>query len=554
MSISDRDDKYRILVEHSVVGVYIISEGKFTYVNERLASIFSYRSEEIIGMSPLDLTHADDKDIVELNGKKRLSGKVNSIEYSFKGITKDGKSKYIHVFGTMSEVDGNKSIIGTLIDETEKQLVNNELTRLANYDSLTGLFNRHYFNLQFEHIMKQATRHNNKLALILFDIDNFKRINDSLGHKAGDVVLIKTAEIVKKVLRDSDSFYRIGGDEFTVIMENFHSTNEVQILIGRIQEALKTSIEVDELSFHISLSIGISIFPEHGADIDTLQKSADIAMYQAKKDGKNRASIFAKNSGSSSKIIELENELYEGLDRGELEIYLQAQVDLKTEKLLGAEALVRWNHPSRGILTPNIFLPLAQEMGLLYKLDLIMIENTYILLEKYDKLGILNFTISVNISNALFHHQRFFSIMQKFQQRYSYLCQYMQLELTEDILMVDNKHAIKIIKSLQLIGYKLAIDDFGTGYSSFSHLKMMPIDELKIDRAFIRDIAEDEKDRAIVEAIVNLGHTLNLRVLAEGAEKREQVELLKEMGCDVVQGYYYSKPITVPEFETKWLL
>jgi len=554
MSIADRDDKYRILVEHSVVGVYIITEGKFTYVNDRLASIFSYSSEEIIGMSPLDLTHEDDKNIVALNVKKRLSKRKSSIEYSFKGITKDGIIKYIHVFGTLSEVDGSRSIIGTLIDETEKQLANNELTRLANYDSLTGLFNRHYFNLQFEHIMKQAKRHNNKLALILFDIDNFKRINDSLGHKAGDTVLIKTAEIVKKVLRDSDSFYRIGGDEFTVIMENFHATNEVHILVGRIQEALKTSIEVDELSFHISLSIGISIFPEHGADIDTLQKSADIAMYQAKKDGKNRASIFAKNSGSSLKIIELENELYEGLERGELEIYLQAQVDLKTEKLLGAEALVRWNHPSRGLLTPNIFLPLAQEMGLLYKLDLIMIENTYLLLEKYDKLGILNFTISVNISNALFHHQRFFSMMQKFQHRYSYLCQYMQLELTEDILMVDNKHAIKIIKSLQLIGYKLAIDDFGTGYSSFSHLKMMPIDELKIDRAFIRDIAEDEKDRAIVEAIVNLGHTLHLRVLAEGAEEKEQVELLKEMGCDVVQGYYYSKPIRVEEFEKKWLL
>ena len=554
MGILNSDDKYRILVEHAVVGVYIIYEGKFTYVNDRLASIFAYDSDEVIGMSPLELTHEDDRDTVQSNATKRLDGEIDSIEYSFKGITKDGESKYLHVFGTIFEVDGKKSIIGTLIDETEKKLASNELSRLVNYDSLTGLFNRHYFNLQFEHIMKQATRHNNKLALILFDIDNFKRINDSLGHKAGDIVLIKTAELVKNVLRDSDSFYRIGGDEFTVIMENFNSTNEVKILIARIQESLKTSIEVDNLSFHISLSIGVSIFPEHGVDIDTLQKSADIAMYQAKKDGKNRCSIFANDSGSSSKILELEDELYEGLDRGELEIYLQPQIDLKTEQLLGAEALVRWNHPKRGVLTPNSFLPLAQEMGLLYKLDLIMIENTYLLLEKYDKLGLLNFSISVNISNALFHHQRFFSIMQKFQQRYSYLCQHMQLELTEDILMVDNNHAIKIIKSLQLIGYKLAIDDFGTGYSSLSHLKMMPIDELKIDRAFIQDIAKDERDRAIVEAIVNLGHTLKLKVVAEGAEDREQVELLKKMGCDIVQGYYYSKPMSVEDFETKWLL
>jgi len=554
MSISKNDDKYRILVEHAVVGVYIICNGKFTYVNDRLASIFAYESDEIIGMNPLELTHEDDRETVQSNATKRLAGEIDSIEYSFMGVTKDGKSKYLHVFGTMLEIDGEKAIIGTLIDETEKKLASDELSRLANYDSLTGLFNRHCFNLQFEHIIKQANRNNNKLALILFDIDNFKRINDSLGHKAGDIVLIKTAELVKNVLRGSDSFYRIGGDEFTVIMENFNSTNEVKILIERIQEALKTSIEVDDLSFHISLSIGVSIFPEHGVDMDTLQKSADIAMYQAKKDGKNRCSIFANDSGSSSKILELEDELYEGLDKGELVIYLQPQVDLKREELVGAEALVRWNHPKRGVLTPNSFLPLAQEMGLLYKLDLIMIENTYLLLEKYDKLGLLNFSISVNISNALFHHQRFFSIMQKFQKRYSYLCQHMQLELTEDILMVDHNHAIKIIKSLQLIGYKLAIDDFGTGYSSLSHLKMMPIDELKIDRVFIQDIDKDERDRAIVEAIVNLGHTLKLKVVAEGAEDKEQVRLLKEMGCDIVQGYYYSKPMSVEEFETKWLL
>jgi len=547
------DDKYQVMVENALVGIYIICDNKFTYVNKRLALITGYSQEELIGMSPLTLVHEDDMQRVTLNIQRRLAMHKDAMEYSFKGVSKSGEVRYARVFGTAVEMEDKKAIIGTLIDETEKTVINNELKHLANYDSLTGLFNRYYFNLQFEHIMKQASRHGNKVALILFDIDNFKRINDSLGHKAGDSVLIKTAELVQEVLRSSDSFYRIGGDEFTVIMENFHSVNEVEILIKRIQKALKTSIEVDELSFHISLSIGISIFPEHGEDIETLQKSADIAMYQSKKDGKNRVSIFAKDSGSSSKILELEDELYEGIDRGELEVYLQPQIDLQTNKLLGAEALVRWNHPTRGLLAPAAFLPLAQEMGLLYKLDLIMIENAYLLLDKYDRDGVLDFTISVNVSNALFHHQRFFSIMQKFQQRYTYLCQHMQLELTEDILMVDNSHAIKIIKSLQLIGYKLAIDDFGTGYSSFSHLKMMAIDELKIDRIFIKDIAKDEKDRAIVEAIVNLGHTLNLTVLAEGAEDADQVHLLKEMKCDIVQGYYFSKPMCIEDFEEKYL-
>jgi len=548
------NDKYKIIVENALVGIFIICENKFTYVNETLSKISGYSEEELLGMNPLDFIHKDDVQRVSENIQKRLQNSEELKDYSFKGITKDNKIKYIRVLGTTVNIENKESIIGTFIDETDKTVTNNELEYLVNYDSLTGLFNRYYFNLQSQHIMRQSQRYGNKLALLLFDIDNFKRINDSLGHKAGDEVLIQTAKLIQGVLRDSDSFYRIGGDEFVIIMENFNSASEVEILARRIQQALKTSIEVEELSFHISLSIGISLYPEHGDSIESLQKSADIAMYKAKKDGKNCFNIFSQESSNSSKVLKLENELYEGLERGELEIYLQAQVELDEDKMVGAEALVRWNHPTRGVIAPALFLPLAQEMGLLYKLDLIMIEKAYKLLEKYDRLGVLNFTISVNISNALFHHQRFFSIMQKFQQRYSYLCNHMKLELTEDILMVDGGRAIKMIKSLRLIGYKLAIDDFGTGYSSFSHLKMMPIDELKIDRTFIKDITKDKKDRAIVESIVNLGHTLELSVVAEGAEDKEQVALLKEMKCDVIQGYYYSKPLSTEEFEKNYIV
>jgi len=554
MNCIDSKDKFCIMVEHSIVGSYIMVDGKITHANQFLSEMFGYAKDEIIGMNPLDLTHEDDKGRVQKHMMASLESENNKVEYSAKCVTRDGEVKYLYVYGVVVEIDKQISIIGSVIDETEKTLANMKLERLANYDSLTNLFNRYYFNIYFEHSMKQAQRYEKKLALLLFDIDNFKRINDSLGHKAGDVVLVRTAELIGEVLRESDSFFRIGGDEFTIIVENFSSVNEVKILTKRIQQALRTSIEVDNLSFHISLSIGVALYPEHGNCIQTLQKSADIAMYQAKKDGKNRFSIFAQESGSSSKILELEDEFYEGIQKGELETYLQPQIDLSTKKLVGAEALVRWRHPKRGILTPNVFLPLAQEMGLLYKLDLIMIEDVYKLLKKYDAWGVLNFTISVNISNALFHHQRFFSIMQKFQQKYTYLCKHMQLELTEDILMVDNNHANKIIKSLKLIGYKMAIDDFGTGFSSLSNLKMMDIDELKIDRAFIKDITTDKNDKAIVQAILAMGHTLDLKVLAEGVEDASQIIVLKNIGCDVVQGYYYNRPMPVKEFDKKWIL
>ena len=553
MNNIDANDTFRVMVENSIVGSYIMQEGKIVYANQFLADIFGYTREELIGMNPLEFTHEEDRASVQKNMMLCIENGENKIEYSAKCFTKAGALKYLYVYGVVVEIDGAHSVIGSVIDETEKTLATLELERLANYDSLTGLFNRHYFNLHFEHLMKQAQRYEKKLALLLFDIDNFKRINDSLGHEAGDIVLVRTAELVSDVLRESDSFFRIGGDEFTIIVENFSSVNEVKILTKRIQQALRTSIDVDDLSFHISLSIGIALYPEHGDSMATLQKSADIAMYQSKQDGKNRFSIFAQESGNSSKILELEDEFYEGMDRGELETYLQPQIDLVTNKLIGAEALVRWNHPKRGVLAPNVFLPLAQEMGLLYKLDLIMIEDAYRLLRKYDSLGLLNFSISVNISNALFHHQRFFSIMQKFQQKYTYLCKHMTLELIEDILMVDNNHANMIIRSLKLIGYRMAIDDFGTGFSSLSNLKMMEIDELKIDRAFIKDITTDKNDRAIVEAIVAMGHTLDLKVLAEGAEDASQIIALKSMGCDIVQGYYYNRPMQVYDFERKWL-
>ncbi len=553
MNKIQESEKYRLMVENSIVGAYIIEDGKFVYVNRRLEQLSGYTNSELLNMNPLTFVHEDDRAFVAENLQKKILGEECERDFCVKVVDTDGNVKYVHVDGIQVELDGRKVIAGTFIDITEKTIAVKKIEKLVNYDSLTGLYNRHYFNIHSEYLLKKAQRDQSRLAVLLFDIDNFKRINDSLGHKAGDIVLVQTGKLISDVLRDSDYFFRLGGDEFTVIINDFKSESEIKILTKRIQKALRSSIEVDELSFHISLSIGISLFPEHGTSMETLQKSADIAMYQSKKDGKNRFSFFAQDSGSSSKILELENDFYEGIERGELELYLQPQVDVATSRLVGAEALVRWNHPEKGVLTPNIFLPLAQDTGLLYKLDLIMIDKAYNLLKEYDTQGKLNFTISVNISNALFHHQRFFSIMQKFQKKYGHLCKYIMLELTEEILMVDNSHANKIMKSLKLIGYKMAIDDFGTGYSSFGNLKMMEINELKIDRSFIKDIGKNENDKAIVKAVIAMGHSLGLSVLAEGVEEKCQVEILKEMDCDTIQGFYFDKPMPAALFSKCWL-
>jgi len=554
MEILDTNDKFKILVETAVVGIYIIQDGKFTYVNDRLASIFGYQAEEIIGhLSPLDLTAPSDRErVVELI-KKRVSGKIKSIEYTFEGLKKNGEQLYIRVLGTTIERGKHKAIIGTLIDETQQVLAEKELERLANYDSLTGLHNRNYFSLHVGHCIEKSKRDKTKMALFVFDIDNFKRINDSLGHSAGDKVLVELANRLKKVLRKCDLFFRLGGDEFSIVVENYHSVYELKVLLKRIQHALRKAVVIEEMSLHISVSVGISLFPEHAEDLESLQKTADIAMYTAKKSGKNRFSFFAQERVDSVKVLELENELFDAIKNNELQTYLQPQVDLHTAKLLGAEALVRWDHPTRGVLAPFIFLQLAEEIGMLYKLDLLMIENVFSLLKRYKKMGKLDFKISVNISNALFHHNVFLVTMQEYQKQYPELISHIILELTENIVMIDDTSAYENIKFLKSLGYKMSIDDFGTGYSSLSHLKSMDIDELKIDRAFIRDISEDENDKAIVQAIVVMGHTLGLDVLAEGVETKEQLDILESINCDIIQGYYFDKPLSIEDFEKKWI-
>lgn len=549
----DSDEKFRALVEHAVVGIYIIQDGKFSYVNKRLAEIFGYERGELIGKSNLDLTHPDDRGMAKENIRKRIEGYEESIEYSFRGITKEGEMKYIRVYGSVFHFRGERAIIGTLIDETETVLAKKELERLANYDTLTGLYNRHVFVNEFKRAVALGNRRDHKVALIVFDIDNFKRINDSLGHKAGDKLLDAISKRVAKILRKTDLFARIGGDEFAIIVEDYLNLEEIGTLIGRIQETVHTSLDINGIHLHISISLGVALFPEHGRDIETLQKAADIALYEAKKNGKNRFAFFAHNSDMMLDNIQMETELFEALEKGELEAWLQPQIDLKNGTICGAESLIRWIHPQKGMIAPDRFLPLARELGILYRVDMFVIENVFELLRKWKKECSFCPTLSVNISSALFHHQQFLPKMKSIHRRYEGLCDFVELELTEDILIENERHAYLLIKALKALGFKLSIDDFGTGYSSLSHLKMLEVDKLKIDRSFIEDITENPNDRAIVESIIAMGHTLGLEIVAEGVETKAQVEMLHAIGCDVIQGYYYSRPLPIEDFEKRWL-
>lgn len=550
----DSDEKFRALVEHSVVGIYILQNGRFSYVNRRLAEIFGYDRDELIGKSNLDLTSEDDRELAADNYRKRIEGSVEGIEYTFRGITKDGKIKYIHAFGSAFEYRGERAVIGSLIDETETVLAKQQLEKLARFDSLTGLSNRHVFLHEFKRAVALASRHDHKVALLLFDIDNFKRINDSLGHHIGDKILTEIGQRIKKTLRTSDFFARIGGDEFAIIIEAYTDTDEIGGLLRRMQEQMEDSIVIDGYSLHLSLSIGIALYPQHGIDTGTIQKAADIAMYEAKKSGKNRYAFFDADSDTLLENIQMEHDLSAALTQQQFRLYLQPQINLENGALCCTEALIRWEHPNKGLLLPDRFLPIAGESGLLYKLDLMMIKQTFGLLKKWqNNHSDIPTKIAVNISNALFHHQHFLSVMQQMHERYGTLCHFVELELTEEILMENKAHSDGTLSTLKSMGFSLSIDDFGTGYSSLSHLKKLDVDKLKIDRTFIAEITRNESDRAIVEAIVAMGNTLQLKILAEGVESKEQIDLLKTMGCHGVQGFYYSKPLPIADFEHRWL-
>ena len=549
----DSDEKFRALVEHAVVGIYIIQNGIFSYVNNRLAEIFGYERDELIGQSNTALTHPDDRELAERNVQKRMNGEAESIEYSFRGVTKSGEIKFLRVYGSAFFYRGERAIIGTLIDETETVMAKRKLEKLANYDNLTGLYNRHLFQKEFTRVLELGRRHGRKVALILFDIDNFKRINDSLGHNTGDRLLQEVARRVRDTLRRFDFFARIGGDEFAIILEDYRNHDEIAAMVARMQGAMKEAFELDGLALHVSISLGIALFPEHGEDTESLQKAADIALYEAKHRGRNRFVFFAPDRAGTRLDLTIENDLVRAVEEGRLSLHLQPLVSPQSGRMCGAEALVRWRHPEKGIMAPDDFLPLARELGILYRIDRQVVERAFALLAEWESAGYSLPSLSVNVSSALFHHPQFLATMAGLARRFATLVRHLELELTEEILIEDARHAHQLIKALKSYGYGLAIDDFGTGYSSLGHLKTLEVDKLKIDRTFIRDIPESANDLAIVESIVVMGHTLGLKIVAEGVENASQAKSLTAMGCDMIQGYYYARPLPAERFGQEWL-
>ncbi|MEA1891387.1 MAG: EAL domain-containing protein, partial [Campylobacterota bacterium] len=438
------------------------------------------------------------------------------------------------------------------IDNRTKELKSQSeiLKHQAHHDALTGLPNRILFNDRLEQAIEKAKRENTKIALLFIDLDHFKEINDSLGHEAGDKVLKVTTNRLSTTIREEDTLARLGGDEFTIILEGLRQGQNASFLASKIIEALEQPIDIEKNTLYVSSSIGISIYPDDGLLAQDLLKFADSAMYKAKDEGRNNYQYYSSEMTELAfERVVMETALRDAIKNEELIVYYQPQVDGVTNKLIGMEALVRWKHSTMGLVSPSKFIPLAESTGLIVELDRYVMKTAMKQIGKWYKDGLNPGILALNLAVKQLKQDDFIDTLKNIMLETRCKPEWIELELTEGQVMSNPEEAIKVLKKISNLGVELAIDDFGTGYSSLAYLKRLPINKLKIDQAFVRDLPDDEEDAGITKAVIALALSLNLKVIAEGVETKEQKEFMIENGCKNIQGCLYSKPVPADEFE-----
>ena len=427
----------------------------------------------------------------------------------------------------------------------ERKRYQEQLEHQANYDALTGLPNR---NLLFDRL-KQAVhsqRQARAIAVVFIDLDHFKFINDSLGHNAGDVLLQKMAERLRQAVRDGDTVARMGGDEFILVLDDQHNEDVVFRAMQRIVTKVNEPMTIDGRELFVTCSAGISLHPQDGTDVETLLKNADAAMYRAKENGRNNFQFYmAEMNTLVNERLSLETSLRRALERNELILHYQPKLDLKTNRIVGVEALVRWQHPESGLLYPDRFIPLAEETGLIVQIGEWVLRTACAQNRAWQDAGLPPVVMSVNLSPRQFRQDALFKTVARILSETGLRPEHLEMEITEGMVMHNAEASIAILKGLQEIGVHLSVDDFGTGYSSLAYLKNLPIEILKIDRSFVHDIngANTKGDGLLARAIISLGHSLKLKVIAEGVEEQSQLEFLKAHNCDEAQGFLFSKAV-----------
>lgn len=531
--------------------IIVISDvhGIIEYVNPAFEKITGYSPEDIIGKNPVFFSSdRQSKKFYAHMWSTLLAGKV----YRNSLINKRKDGSMFHAEITITPlVDKNADIthfIATARDISDDIRNKVQLTHQVQHDSLTNLPNRNLFLDRLQQAISKAHHHHRLVAVLFLDLDRFKSINDSLGRTAGDQLLQQLSQRFKKTIREGDTIARFGGDEFVILLDDFDSDNSLSLIAQKILNSLAIPFEINGHEIFISASIGISISPHDGENPDTLLRNADIAMYRAKELGKNNFQYYSEAmTAHVFEHLSLENNLRHALERNEFILYYQPQVDARSGKIFGVEALLRWQHPELGMVMPNNFISLLEETGLIEPVGIWVLETACKQSRQWHQSGMGFVHMSVNLSSRQFNNNHFIASLQNIIKDTQVNPQYLELELTESMLMRNTSSIINALKNLNNLGVRFAIDDFGTGYSSLNYLRRFPIDTIKIDRSFIRDITHDTDDLAICSAIIGMTQSLSLNVIAEGVETHAQLDILKTKECHYIQGNVFSPALPAAE-------
>ncbi len=552
VALRDNEERFRTLTASSPVGVFQTDEeGQYTYVNARWREITNIYDIHLTQEAWIKTLHPEERFQVLSRWRESLS-KGEEFRMEYRLLRDDGEDVNV-ICNAKPLYDASDKItgyLGSLSDISELKSVQSQLEQLALYDPLTKLANRHLFRNRLEKAIKQSEREKNSLAILFLDIDHFKKINDTMGHDQGDELLKAIAHRLRFCTRPGDTVARMGGDEFTILVPEIHHAQEADAIARKVLDVLKVPIRLTGLEVIITTSIGITIGLSDAQDANSLMKNADLAMYRAKSQGRDNYKFFSDEMNMElTKQLAVEGEIRQGLERDEFELYYQPKIDLEKDSLIGFEALIRWNHPTKGIISPLEFIPVAEDSGLILPIGEWVLKTACEQIKEFTDRGILQETghVAVNLSPRQFHDSNLVTIIQEFIARSQIKSNQLEIEITESLLMDNMESTISTLEALKKLGVILAIDDFGTGYSSLNYLKRLPIHILKVDRSFVTDIPIDNDDMEITAAVIAMAHKLGLKVVAEGVEQEAQAAFLKENNCDFVQGFYYGQPMSVTE-------
>ncbi|MBZ0158165.1 MAG: EAL domain-containing protein [Alphaproteobacteria bacterium] len=533
--------------------------GTLTYVNDSFSAYFGKEKDDLVGrpFTPF----APEEDLRKIEHHLSLLGKeAPFVQYEHRILSpgKDGiEVRWLRWSAkALFDADGKVSEIQAVgWDITDNKLLEEKLREneyqlhhLAHHDPLTGLPNRMYFTGRLQQEVVRCRRYGHAMAVLFLDLDNFKRINDSLGHDIGDLLLKEAAERIRDCLRGSDIVSRLGGDEFTIILPELDRSEGAAVVAQKIIGQVSRPFPIRQYELYITVSIGIALYPLDGEDGDSLVKNADTAMYHAKSLDKNNYQFY--NTRMNTVTVErltIENELRKALENNEFELYYQPQISIKTGQIIGVEALIRWRHPTQGMVPPMRFIPVAEETGLIIPISEWVIRTACAQNRGWQEQGFPRITMAVNISMKHFKQPNLVELIDAVLRETKLDAECLELELTESIVMHNIEAVIGILRKFRDRGVHVSIDDFGTGYSSLNYLKRLPINKLKVDQTFVRNITADRNDAMIVKTVIEMAHNLDLKVIAEGVESLEQVDFLRALACDELQGYFFSKPLPAEE-------